>query len=204
MTLKTTSAICACAGLVLLTGCRQDMQDQPKYKPLAPSAFFADGRSARPIPPGTVATDAIDVSAAPDELNDTDPFNTGYTGTDATNFLETIPRPITKDLLERGEERFNIFCSPCHDRRGTGHGMIERRGFKIPADLNSDRVRQLPPGYIFQVITNGYEAMPDHRDQIPVADRWAIVAYIRALQLSRGAPTADVPQDEMARLEAQR
>ncbi len=202
--MRTSNAAFAFAGLALLAGCRQDMHEQPKYKPLTPSSFFADGRSARPIPPGTVATNAIDETGAPDELNDTDPFNTGYTGTDASNFLTTLPEPITMDLLRHGQEEFDIFCSPCHDRLGSGHGMIERRGFKIPADLDGARVREAPPGYIFEVITNGYGAMPDHRDQIAPADRWAIVAYLRALELSRSATLADVPPNETARLEAQR
>lgn len=187
----------ACSTLLLAmiaAGCRQDMHDQPRYKPLAASEFFPDGRSARPIPAGTVAID---------ELQNTDPFYTGYTGNDPANFMDTIPTPITAELLQRGQERFDIFCSPCHDRLGTGHGMIERRGFKIPADLDSDRIRQAPPGYVFQVISNGYGAMPDHRDQIPAADRWAIVAYIRALQLSRSATVADVPAQNRSQLGVQ-
>lgn len=182
----------ACGALLLLAGCRQDMQDQPKYKPLAASTFFTDGRSARPIPAGTVAVD---------ELSDTDPEHTGAAPNG--DFLDDIPYTVTAQLLQRGQERYDIFCSPCHDRQGTGHGMVERRGFKTPADLSSDRVREAPPGYIYQVIANGYGAMPDYRDQIPVDDRWAIVAYIRALELSRTATIAEVPPDQRARLEAQ-
>ena len=181
------------ASLLLLAGCRQDMHDQPKYKPLSASSFFADGRSARPVPEGTVARD---------ELDDTDPVHTGNSANG--EFLDSIPMPVTEALLRRGEERYDIFCSPCHDRLGTGHGMVSQRGFKIPSDLNSDRVRELPPGYIFQVISNGYQAMPDYGDQVPVNDRWAIVAYLRALQLSRHETMADVPQQARTQLEAQR
>lgn len=181
-----------CAALLLQAGCRQDMHDQPKYKPLAVSTFFADGRSARPIPEGTVSRDALD---------DTDSLHTGNAANGA--FLDSIPMPVTEALLRRGEERYDIFCSPCHDRLGTGHGMVALRGFKIPSDLNSDRVRQAPPGYLFQVISNGYQAMPDYDDQIPVEDRWAIVAFLRALELSRQATLADVPSEARAQLEAQ-
>lgn len=185
-----TSAIAVLA--LTLTACRQDMHDQPKYKPLSESSFFADGRSARPIPLNTVARD---------DLNESDSFHTGNTNGD---FAATIPVPVTLALLQRGQERFDIFCSPCHSRLGDGNGMVAQRGFRIPQDLTSDRIRRVPPGYIFQVISNGYGGMPDHGDQIPVADRWAIVAYIRALQLSRAAPISDAPPDERAQLEAQR
>ena len=175
---------------MLLAGCRQDMHDQPKYKPLAPSKFFADGRSARATPPFTIALD---------ELNDTDDFHTGGTG---GAFVASIPAKVDVNLLHRGEQRFNIYCSPCHGRLGNGDGMISRRGFKLPADLNSDRVRQAPPGYIFQVIENGYGAMGDYRNQVPPKDAWAIVAYIRALELSRSAQMADVPPNEQSKLGA--
>lgn len=180
------------AAIVLESGCRQDMHDQPKYKPLSVSSFFADGRSARPIPAGTVSRD---------QLDETDSIHTG----NAPNgdFLDAIPAPVTEALLHRGQERYDIFCSPCHDLLGTGHGMVAQRGFKIPSDLSSDRVRNLPPGYIFQVITNGYQAMPDYEDQVPVEDRWAIVAYLRALELSRHATMAEVPPQSRAQLEAQ-
>jgi len=192
--LKTTKwAIPILASLpFLLAGCRQDMHDQPRYKPLAASAFFADGRSARPVPAGTIARD---------ELDDTDTLHTGLVN---AQFAESIPMPINRALLNRGQQRFNIYCSPCHGQLGNGDGMVARRGFRAPADLNSDRVRQEPPGYLFQVISNGYGAMGDYADQIPVDDRWAIVAYLRALELSRSATLADVPAPRKAALEAQR
>jgi mono/diheme cytochrome c family protein len=172
-------------------GCRRDMQDMPRYKPLAESRFFTDDRSARPIPAGTIARD---------ELNDTDGFHTGEVN---GAFLSQIPMKIDKNMLERGQERFNIYCTPCHGMLGDGQGMVARRGFKWPADLNSDRIRKAPPGYLFQVISNGYGAMPDYADQISVPDRWEIVAYIRALELSRSATLNDVPTHATVELEHQ-
>lgn len=175
--------------IMAISACRRDMQDQPKYLPLQASAFFVNGRASRPVPPNTVARG---------HLNDTDPF---HTGAENGTFLNTIPMPITKPLLERGQQRYNIYCSPCHSELGDGNGMVARRGFKTPASFHNDRLRQAPPGYVFQVISNGYGAMPDYADQIPhVEDRWAIVAYIRALQLSRNASAADVPSSEKSKL----
>ncbi len=187
--MKKRSSIAILAPLLLLmTGCRQDMQDQPKYKPLGANRFFADGRDARPIPAGTIARD---------ELNDTDAFHTG-----AANgaFLDTIPLKVDSKLLHRGQQRFDIYCSPCHGRTGDGNGMVAQRGVKIPANFHTDRLRQVPPGYLYQVIENGYGAMGDYGDQVPVNDRWAIVAYVRALQLSRDASLNDVPPDHRAQL----
>lgn len=166
------------------TACRQDMQDQPKYKPLARSRFFADGRASRPIPEGTIARD---------ELAENDPMHTGMAA--GGGFLTTIPLPINVSLLDRGRDRFDIYCSPCHGRIGDGDGMVHRRGFWIPPTLHTDRLRAVAPGYLFQVISNGYGAMPHYHDQISVSDRWAIVAYIRALQLSRHASPNDVPDN---------
>ena len=186
-----TAIVMIVATFSLATACRQDMQDQPKYKPLGESKFFADGRQARPIPAGTIARD---------ELNDTDPFHTGVSN---RQFLDTIPMDVDLKLLERGRDRFDIYCSPCHGRMGDGNGMVAQRGFRAPANFHSDRLRSVPPGYIFQVITNGYGAMGDYGDQIAVNDRWAIVAYLRALQLSRHAPVADVPADARGQLGGQ-
>lgn len=183
--MRTLSSIAMLAPLLLLTvSCRQDMQDQPKYKPLGANRFFADGRDARPIPAGTIARD---------ELNDTDSFHTGEAN---GAFLDAIPLKVDSKLLHRGQERFDIYCSPCHGRTGDGNGMVAQRGVKIPADLHTDRLRKVPPGYLYQVIKNGYGAMGDYGDQIPVNDRWAIVAYVRALQLSRDASLNDVPPDQ--------
>ncbi len=180
----------ACASAVT-AACRQDMHDQPKYKPLQPSSFFLDGRSERPLPPGAISRDA---------LNDTDTFHTGSVSGD---FADTIPMKVDRRLLERGQERFDIFCVPCHGYLGDGDGMVARRGVKIPATFHSDRIRQAPPGYLFQVISKGYGAMGDYANQIPPEDRWAIVAYIRALQLSRRATIADATPEARAQLEGQ-
>ena len=170
---------------VCLAGCRQDMQDQPKYVALRPSSFFADGRSERPLVEGTVARGQLHADTA---------FYTGKTGDKP---LDTFPIPITRTVLERGQERFNIYCSPCHDRLGYGNGMVARRGFNRPppASYHSDRLRQAPVGYFFDVITNGLGAMPDYAAQIEPRDRWAIVAYIRVLQLSQNASIDDVPPE---------
>lgn len=176
--------------LVAAAGCRRDMQDQPRFKPLHASRFFADSRSARPIPAGTIARD---------ELNDLDTFHTGL---ENGVFTTRFPVPVTKALLVRGEQRYNIFCTPCHGFLGDGNGMVAKRGFKWPANLHTDRLRNAPPGYLFQVISNGYGAMPAYRHQIPPDDRWAILSYVRALELSRNATLADasaagVTQTEM-------
>lgn len=188
--MRTLSAAAILPLMLLMVACRQDMQDQPKYKPLGSSRFFADGRDARPIPAGTIARD---------ELNDTDSF---HTGGDNGTFLDTIPLRVDSALLRRGQERFDIYCSPCHGRTGDGNGMVAQRGVKIPADFHTDRLRSVPPGYIYQVIKNGYGAMGDYGDQIPVNDRWAIVAYVRALQFSRDATLNDVPEQERGELSA--
>ncbi len=181
----------ACPIVLLTAGCRQDMHDQPKYDRFKPSAFFDDGRTVRPIPANTIARG---------ELKDTDEIHTG-----AKNgaFLETIPVPVNLDVLNRGWERFEIYCTPCHGYLGDGDGMIARRGFMSPPNLHSDRVRQLPPGYVYQVIANGYGAMPDYGTQIAVNDRWAIVAYLRALELSQNATIGDVPPGQRQSIQAQ-
>lgn len=187
--MRKLSSIAMLAALVFLTvSCRQDMQDQPKYKPLGANRFFADGRDARPVPAGTIARD---------ELNDTDAFHTGEAN---GAFLDAIPVTVDMKLLRRGEDRFNIYCSPCHGRTGDGNGMVAQRGVKIPANFHTERLREVPPGYLYQVITNGYGAMGDYKDQVPVNDRWAIVAYIRALQLSRDASVNEVPAEDRGEL----
>ncbi len=184
------AALAALAALaVLSTGCRQDMFEQPKFKPLDEDRFFTDGRSARPIPAGTLRYGETDQSEAMAQ------------GTQNGVFVATIPVPVNETLLKRGQERFDIYCSPCHGRTGDGHGMINKRGFLQPADLNSERVRNAPPGYIYAVIAHGYGSMPDYAYQVALRDRWAIVAYIRALEASRGATLADVPPERRAELE---
>lgn len=189
--MHTQSAKCILlAGLLLAAGCRHDMQDQPRYKPLRASHFFPDSRSARPIPRGTIARD---------ELDDTDLMHTGLSN---GIFTTQFPMKITKSILLRGQERYNIFCTPCHGFLGDGNGMVARRGFKWPANLHTDRLRNAPPGYLFQVVSNGYGAMPAYRDQIKTQDRWDILAYVRALQLSRNATIADVPAGAQSQLES--
>ncbi len=180
----------ALLALTALTGCRQDMHDQPKYEPLETSAFFSDGRASRQPVPGTVARG---------ELRDDDHL---YRGLDANGELAaTLPMPVTAEALTRGRERFDIFCSPCHGRAGDGRGMIVRRGFKQPESFHQDRLRDVPVGYFFEVATNGFGQMSGYSAQIPVKDRWAIGAYIRALQLSRNAPVAMLDATDLAALE---
>jgi len=160
-------------------GCRQDMFDQPKVRPLQASTFFADGRASRPVPEDTVARD----DRRGDEL-----LTTGRMG---GVVADAFPFTITKEILDRGEERFEIFCSPCHGRTGYGDGMIVQRGFKAPPSFHTDRLRQAPAGHFFDVMTNGFGVMYDYRSRVSAEDRWAIAAYIRALQLSQHASAAD-------------
>ncbi|MBP1634597.1 MAG: quinol:cytochrome c oxidoreductase monoheme cytochrome subunit [Acidobacteria bacterium] len=174
----------ALAATLLAGGCRQDMHDQPKYRALRQSDFFPDQRAARPLVEGTVARGL---------LNDDDLLNTGkVNGQLAAEF----PFPVTAEVVARGRERFDIFCSPCHDRTGGGNGMIVRRGYRRPPTFHQDRLRQVPPGHFVDVMTNGFGAMPDYRAQVPARDRWAIAAYIRALQLSENATLSEVPPGE--------
>jgi len=189
VTPRRRAALHAAFSLTLLAACRQDMHDQPKYKPLAASTFFHDGQSARPLVADTVARGHLDEDV---EL---------YTGkTAGGKLVDVLPMPVDADVLRRGRGRFEIYCSPCHDRTGSGHGMVVRRGFKAPPSYHIDRLRQAPVGYFYDVMTNGFGAMPDYRAQVSVADRWAIVAYIRALQYSQHATLADVPESERATL----
>jgi hypothetical protein len=164
-----------------LTACRQDMHDQPKDLPLRMSDFYSDKRSARPIIEGTVARG---------QLKEDTYFYTGKIGTQEG---DVMPFPVTADVLARGQQRYNIYCSPCHSELGDGRGMIVQRGYRPPPSYHTDRLRKAPIGHFFDVITNGFGAMPDYATQIPVADRWAIAAYIRALQLSQNAQPGDVP-----------
>jgi cbb3-type cytochrome c oxidase subunit III len=166
--------------LILCAGCRLDMHVQPRYNPLAKSDFFADQRSARPLVEGTVARG---------ELHDDTYFYTGKLGNNPGDYM---PFAVTKDDLERGRSRFNIYCSPCHSRLGDGNGYISTRGFsRRPPSFHIERLEKAPVGYIFNVMTEGFGIMPDYASQIPPRDRWCIVAYIRALQLSQHATVAD-------------
>ena len=161
---------------------RPDMHDQPRFKPLAESDFYTDLRSARPPVEGTVARG---------QLHEDDYLYTGKIGNNPGDYM---PFPVTEDVLARGQERYNIYCAPCHSRLGDGNGVIPARGFpRRPPSYHTERLRKAPLGYFFDVMTNGFGAMPDYASQIEPKDRWAIVAYIRALQLSQGATPADVP-----------
>jgi mono/diheme cytochrome c family protein len=170
-------------------GCRQDMHDQPRYQPYRRSEFFLDQRQVRPLPEGTVARGHLD---ADDHL-----YRGLVDGAPATTF----PMPVTSEVLARGRERFNIYCSPCHDRTGSGEGMIVQRGYPQPTSFHEDRLRQAPPGYFYNAILNGFGVMPSYAMQVPVDDRWAIIAYIRALQFSQNAGVADVPAAQRAALD---
>ena len=176
--------------VLVLGGCRQDMHDQPKYIPYRESAFFSDAQSARPLVAGTVARG---------HLND-DPLL--YTGKRGGADADVFPFAITDRLMRRGQERFNIYCSPCHGRTGDGNGMVVQRGYRHPPTYHQDRLRTAPVGHFFDVITNGFVAMPDYAAQIRAEDRWAIAAYIRALQLSQHAAVADVAAADRGQLDA--
>ena len=164
------------------------MEHQPKLRPQSASAFFADGRASRPRIPGTVARGRRDDDALL------------VTGKEDARLTEVFPAPVTKAVLDRGHQRFDVYCSPCHDRAGTGRGMIVMRGYKAPTSFHDERVRTMPPGYFFDVITNGFGVMPPYAAQIPIEDRWAIAAYIRVLQMSQNSTMADVPADKRAQI----
>lgn len=171
-----------------LSACRQDMHDSPRFRPYRGSDLYTDGSSARPVVDGTVPRG---------HLNDDELM---YTGRVNGALSATFPFKIERADLERGQQRFDIYCAPCHGRTGEGDGMVVQRGFRKAQDYHIDRLRNAPAGYFYDVITNGFGVMPDYKGQIPVADRWRIVAYIRALQLSHDAPASDVPADELAKL----
>lgn len=215
--------------LVGLAGCQQQMAHQPAYRPLSPSEAFPDGRSARPLVPGTVArgqmrTDAplyfgtktLAAADAGDLPQAAATVAAGFTplatltppsGDPAGEFVTTFPEAVDAATLKRGQERYTIYCSVCHDSRGTGHGKIVERGYTRPPSLITDNsrglarrglqvsLREVPVGYIFEVMTNGYGAMPDYHSQIKPQDRWAIVAYVRALQLSQYAELNRLPPE---------
>jgi hypothetical protein len=189
MSRTALAAVCFVSS-VLAAGCRQDMHDQPRYKPYSTSDFFQDQRASRPQVEGTIARGHLRE----------DPLL--FTGKQDGTFVDVFPFPVTALVMARGRERFDIFCSPCHGRTGEGDGMIVRRGFRRPPTFHQDRLRQVAAGYIFDVVTNGFGLMPDYAAQVPVPDRWAIVAYLRALQRSRQATITDVPQADRTRLDA--
>jgi mono/diheme cytochrome c family protein len=188
--LRSVAALCAlCVFVVMVAGaCRQDMHDQPRMKAYRGTEFFGDGRSARPLVEGTIARG---------QLREDAHF---FTGKVAGVFAASFPFPVTAEVLARGRERFGIYCTPCHGQLGAGEGMVPQRGYKKPPSYHIDRLRGEKPGYFFDVMTNGFGAMPDYAAQVPVKDRWAIAAYIRVLQLSQHASLDDVPVDQRGRL----
>ena len=178
----------ALAATFILAGCRQDMQNKPKFYPQRGTTLFADGRSARPQVENTVGRDQLHEDAY------------FYTGIQGGKEGDGLPIPLTAATLQRGQERYNVYCTPCHSRVGNGDGMIVQRGYRPAGNFHTDRLRSAPLGHFFAVITNGYGAMPDYASQVAPADRWAVAAYIRALQLSQNAKASDVaagghPQD---------
>jgi mono/diheme cytochrome c family protein len=183
-------ALCALAAAA--AGCRQDMHDQAKIEPLEASPWSADGRGSRKPVEGTVARG---------QLNADRVLHQGRAPTPSEDDLvDYMPFPATHEVLARGRERYDIFCSPCHARTGEGDGMVVRRGFRSPPSLHSERVRTARLGHLYDVITRGFGAMPAYAAQIPTRDRWAIVAYVRALQLSQHATIEDLPPEERDRL----
>lgn len=191
----STQVLCAvvpCAAAVLLifaTGCERDMADQPRYEAYEPSSFFTDDMASRPLVPGTVARGHLEL----DEYFLTGKID-GKPG-------EAFPQPVTAETLSRGRERYNIFCSQCHGELGYGQGMVVRRGFPRPPSYHIDRLRAAPVGHFYDVISSGFGRMPDHAAQIPPADRWAIVAYVRTLQFSQHAEKSELQPADIEQLE---
>jgi cytochrome c553 len=175
---------------ILTGGCRKGMMNQGHVKPLAEDDFFKDRSGARPIPSHTVARG---------HLNEDERFFSGMMG---DRLITTIPMPVTRELLARGRERFDIYCAVCHGRTGAGDGMIVQRGFPRPPSFHEQRLREAPAGHFFDVMTLGYGVMYPYATRVEPQDRWAIVAYIRALQLSQHATINEVPPDERAQLES--
>lgn len=177
-----------CVLLVALTGCRDDMHNEPRYKPLAASAFFSDGRSARPEVEGTIARGELKIDEA------------RYTGKIGGQDIDQFPIPIAKADIERGQARFNIYCTPCHGLLGDGNGFVVMRGFRQPPSYYSQRLMTAPIGHFYDVISNGFGSMASYASRITSDDRWRIIAYIRALQLSESAKLSDVPADQRQNL----
>ena len=180
----------AAACLLVSAGCRQNMHDQNKVKPLQASTFFENGQAARSLPAHTVARDDLREGPA-------------YTGLGADRKpVSESAEPVTRKLLVRGQQRFNVFCSPCHGRVGDGQGMIVQRGYKQPTSFHDPRLRSAPVGYFVNVMTEGFGVMPTYAPQVAVADRWAIAAYIRALQYSQNARLADLSPEQRQQVES--
>ncbi len=183
--------------LVGLSGCRSEMYDQPRYEPYEATDFFDDGTSARPLVPGTVPRrDPQDRGKWSEEL-----FTTGKTG---GVLAETLPFEVDRKVLERGQDRYRIFCTPCHSELGDGRGMIVQRGFSPPPSFHSDELRKKPVGHYFDVMTRGFGTMYSYASRIPARDRWAIAAYIRALQVSQHSLASELSASDRTQLEGVR
>ncbi len=182
----------ALVGMASLAACQPAMTDQPRFEPLEANPFFANDMSARPLEADTVARG---------QLNANSVYYTGKTtdGDDVTD----IPVPVTAELLQRGQERFQIYCAPCHGLVGEGNGIVVQRGFPAPPSYHIDRLRNAPAGHFFDVITHGFGRMFDYSDRVAPADRWAIVAYIRVLQYSQDVPVNTLPSDIQEQLKGQ-
>ena len=178
----------AVAILWALSGCANRMIDQPRYDPYEASSQFADGASARPLVPHTVARGSLKGSVA------------YRSGMDNGQPVAEIPTPVTSEVVARGRERFDIYCSPCHGLTGEGNGIVVQRGFPTPPSFHTDRLRSAPAGHYFDVITNGFGVMYSYASRVPIDDRWAIIAYIRALQLSQNAATSSLPESDVEQL----
>jgi mono/diheme cytochrome c family protein len=172
---RRIAAVLMLVSVSAIAGCRQDMHTQPTYRPLRSSDFFSNGSSARPLVEGTIARGTLQTDAA------------FFTGKNGAMFVSELPFPVTKEVLDRGQERFNIYCTPCHDTTGSGNGMVVQRGYPRPPSFHIDRLRTIEAGYFFDVMTTGFGRMPDYKAQVAPRDRWNIVAYIRTLQLSQHA-----------------
>jgi len=178
--------------MAVVAGCRQDMHNQPKFIPLRSSEFYSDRRSARYPVPGTIPQ-LDDKNVDKEQLDPNSYFLTGRHGNTYGNELPagTDPKTVAA-TLERGQARYNIYCQPCHSKLGDGNGMIVQRGYKRPPSFHVQRLKNAPLGWFYDVISNGFGGMPDYAAQVKPADRWAIAAYIRALQLSQNAQESDV------------
>lgn len=187
---RTTAFLVLAVCAIFLPACRQQMASQHSYRPLQESAFFSDGQASRPLVPGTIARG---------QLRDDTHL---YLGKKDGAFIDTFPFPIDKDVVKRGQERFTIYCSACHDQLGTGNGMIVQRGFRRPPSYYSERLKKAPVGYYYDVITNGFGSMAGYSAQVNVRDRWAIIAYIRALQESQTG-AGETPYDPIVNFNTQ-
>ncbi len=192
MNLPLRSLLAVTAIAFVLGACRQGMYDQAKYEPLEGSPFFADGRASRPLVDGTVPVGGLDRD------------NVKLAWKSGEKFATDFPVPVNKALLLRGQERFNIYCAVCHGASGYGNGMVVQRGFPPPPSFHEDRLRQAAPGYFVDVMTNGYGKMYAYSDRVTLEDRWAIAAYVRALQRSQNGSINDVPAADRPALEARK